>query len=325
MDMLACPTHKVRLELTKTEPSNEKEITRGRLKCPQCKTEFAIENGIPDLRPRLVSADDHSDDLAKNYEKDGFFLEEKRPPWIDLLMTGVRGTLQKSIKGTGENFLLLDVGTGGSLTLYWLLKTFEKIFALSIDIRPSTIASSQSILSRKGIPDRSYDYALVDATEMGLFRNQFDIVSAALSVHEMSKKGSEYEKIGKCVGEMVDVCVDQGSIFVLDMETDARLAKEYRHRQEEIEGGDVSFPGEVAMKEFLEKRYPNSYKVGANWNYVSAGGTSFYLISMRKLPEDLSMLMKTMERTHTDIVKRMLKGNVELRGLVGDSDTPDLD
>ena len=51
MDILACPVCKHHpLELTVAREDN-KGVVEGTLKCPQCKAEYPIKDGIPDLMP----------------------------------------------------------------------------------------------------------------------------------------------------------------------------------------------------------------------------------------------------------------------------------
>ena len=50
VDILACPTSKVALELTVDQADGE-EIVEGGLVCPTCSHTFTITQGVPDLLP----------------------------------------------------------------------------------------------------------------------------------------------------------------------------------------------------------------------------------------------------------------------------------
>ncbi len=50
LDILACPLCKADLELV-VEEENEEEIISGKLICKNCKTEYPIEDGIPNMLP----------------------------------------------------------------------------------------------------------------------------------------------------------------------------------------------------------------------------------------------------------------------------------
>lgn len=50
LDILACPTCKGDLELV-VEEEDEEEITAGKLICNNCKVEYPIEDGIPNMLP----------------------------------------------------------------------------------------------------------------------------------------------------------------------------------------------------------------------------------------------------------------------------------
>jgi uncharacterized protein YbaR (Trm112 family) len=52
LPILCCPVCKGDLVLTVTA-EDEKEIVRGTLHCPSCKVDYPIEDGIPDLLPRI--------------------------------------------------------------------------------------------------------------------------------------------------------------------------------------------------------------------------------------------------------------------------------
>lgn len=51
MDILACPVCKQHpLELTVTK-EDEKEVLEGSIRCPMCKIDYSIEDGIPNMLP----------------------------------------------------------------------------------------------------------------------------------------------------------------------------------------------------------------------------------------------------------------------------------
>lgn len=50
MDILCCPLDKHELEL-EVEKREDEEIISGTLVCPECGTEYPIEDGIPNLLP----------------------------------------------------------------------------------------------------------------------------------------------------------------------------------------------------------------------------------------------------------------------------------
>jgi uncharacterized protein YbaR (Trm112 family) len=50
MDILCCPLDKQELELA-TVQQNDDEILEGRLTCTECRTEYPIDDGIPNLLP----------------------------------------------------------------------------------------------------------------------------------------------------------------------------------------------------------------------------------------------------------------------------------
>jgi uncharacterized protein YbaR (Trm112 family) len=52
--LLCCPICKGDLTLTVTD-SDEQEIREGKLYCPICQVDYPVEEGIPDLLPRLPS------------------------------------------------------------------------------------------------------------------------------------------------------------------------------------------------------------------------------------------------------------------------------
>jgi len=49
MDILACPVCKGELKLTVAE--EKEEIISGSLNCPNCRVDYPITNGIPNLLP----------------------------------------------------------------------------------------------------------------------------------------------------------------------------------------------------------------------------------------------------------------------------------
>jgi uncharacterized protein YbaR (Trm112 family) len=50
MDILCCPVHKTDLQLRVTKEDRE-EILEGTLHCAQCRFDYPIEDGIPNLLP----------------------------------------------------------------------------------------------------------------------------------------------------------------------------------------------------------------------------------------------------------------------------------
>jgi uncharacterized protein len=52
LPILCCPVCKGDLVLA-VDSEDEKEIVRGTLHCPSCKVDYPIEDGIPDLLPRI--------------------------------------------------------------------------------------------------------------------------------------------------------------------------------------------------------------------------------------------------------------------------------
>jgi uncharacterized protein len=52
LPILCCPVCKGDLVLT-VIAEDEKEIVTGTLHCPSCKVDYPIEDGIPDLLPRI--------------------------------------------------------------------------------------------------------------------------------------------------------------------------------------------------------------------------------------------------------------------------------
>ncbi|MHB8632645.1 MAG: methytransferase partner Trm112 [Thermoplasmatota archaeon] len=50
-DIVCCPVHKTRLELTVLEKDARGDILSGALRCPACKFDYPIEDGIPNLLP----------------------------------------------------------------------------------------------------------------------------------------------------------------------------------------------------------------------------------------------------------------------------------
>lgn len=54
LSLLCCPVCRGTLELV-VELEDEKEIMRGTLKCPSCRIDYPVEEGIPDLLPRSQS------------------------------------------------------------------------------------------------------------------------------------------------------------------------------------------------------------------------------------------------------------------------------
>lgn len=51
MDILACPVCKAHpLELT-VKREDDKEVLEGSIRCPKCKVDYPIEDGIPNMLP----------------------------------------------------------------------------------------------------------------------------------------------------------------------------------------------------------------------------------------------------------------------------------
>jgi uncharacterized protein len=50
MEILCCPVHKTDLRLTVTK-EDAQEIVEGTLRCEQCRFDYPIEDGIPNLLP----------------------------------------------------------------------------------------------------------------------------------------------------------------------------------------------------------------------------------------------------------------------------------
>ena len=53
LDILCCPVCKGDLSL-RVDSENETEIVEGNLHCGSCKVDYPINDGIPDLLPRIV-------------------------------------------------------------------------------------------------------------------------------------------------------------------------------------------------------------------------------------------------------------------------------
>lgn len=51
LDILACPVCKSDLEVEVLEEEENGEIISGKLRCKECKIEFPIEDGIPNMLP----------------------------------------------------------------------------------------------------------------------------------------------------------------------------------------------------------------------------------------------------------------------------------
>jgi len=238
------------------------------------------------------------------FEERGVYSNPEVLEWIRELLAEVKLIEENIARGRGA-LTALDIGTGGSASLFALLKMLRGCWVISLDTSVANIVNSRRKLREKEVRGE-YDHMMQDAEHLGFRGNSFDLVCSVLTAHEISSKGREYEGKSRSFCEMVRVCSVERYVVIVD--TCEEFHGFIRHSHEAVAEGKVSFITGEEVRQFMREAFPeNQVKVKP---FQSGSGTGFFIVVMRKLSaEDFSRMQDIPRRIaglQTEIQRRML-------------------
>ncbi|MGO8805772.1 MAG: methyltransferase domain-containing protein [Candidatus Bathyarchaeia archaeon] len=265
-----------------------------------------------------------ADDLHQFSDSENYDIYEQRGvfssngpnafPWLKALLFEV-SQIQKTVMLNNS----LDIGTGGSATLYNLLCSTKLPWVVSVDIRMNTLFLSRNKLKEKNVDRQCYDHARQDTKCLGIRPNSFDLVCSVLTTHEVSSKGKEYEEKARAIYEMNVVCAEDRFIVLIDTEKDFRGI--WAHLPQAIEKGAVSFITKDDLKIVLRIAFPQN-SVLVKRVELEFGKTDFFVVVMRKIKQKLSFRYENFSKQIEEVMGmkaneaqcRMLRQFQELLG-----------
>ena len=243
------------------------------------------------------------DEMYERYEKLGVYAQpEEVFPWVKELLVEakkIEAILQKELR---DQLVALDVGTGGSASLFGLLKTLRASRVISLDVKTSNIVKSRLKLREKGIPDEFYDHVRQDARVLGVETGSLDLVCSVLTAHEISSHEREYEDKALSVLELDRVCSVERYVVIVDTAKDFHGV--WKHRSEAVNKGHVSFITGEDLWGFMRTVFPQNQVLVRNFR--SKGGTDFFIIVMRKLSAEDVSEYAAISNKMSEVQRRML-------------------
>lgn len=215
--------------------------------------------------------------LYEAYVRLGVYSDSNALPWVGQLtlkFDSIRKALGHRLK---DRFLVLDIGTGASACLFWATKYFASQHVLSVDVDRNSILLSRDRMRALSIPPRSFGYLQSDAKTLALGDSCRGVVCCVLTVHHLSRLTQEYKDKARAFLEIGRVCAVDGYVVILDSERDFKDI--WRHSDESIRLGRVSFVSRQAVEIFLQRVFPNS---SVSVISFPSGGTPCFLITMHK-------------------------------------------
>lgn len=256
-----------------------------------------------------------NEEIYEKYEQLGIYSKPERFPWVRELIVELKN-IEKSLQDEPQLCsIVLDVGTGGSATLFGILKNLKACRVTSVDLDKMNITLSRKKLREKGIKASLYEHSQQDAKSLGVGSDKADIVSSILTVHEISAKNREYEDKARTILELDRVCSVERFVIIVDTVDDFRGI--WAHNPEALADSRISFITGKDLSSFMRVVFPKNQI--STRDFEAEGGTAFFIVAMRKLSDDdisdissLSDAFIEDEAKGNDTVKRMM---LELRSI----------
>lgn len=249
------------------------------------------------------------EEIYQKYEEQGIYEDPERFIWVKELLVEaykIKAALKGQISGL---MLVLDVGTGGSASLFGLLKRISDCEIITIDLNKTNLTLSKQKLKSEKISPKLFNHVRQDARVLGFISDSFDIVCSTLTAHEISAKSREYEDKALSIFELDRVCSEERYVVIIDTAGD--FAGAWKHRQESLDAGQVSFIAGEELGTFMHLIFPNN-SISVR-DFQALGGTIFFLIVMRKISKqdisemrDLSAMFETIQKQGNEKLNRML-------------------
>ena len=196
------------------------------------------------------------EEIYQKYEEQGIYEDPEKFIWVKELLVEVNKIKAALNVQISDLMLVLDVGTGGSASLFGLLKRITNCKIVTIDLNKNNLILSKQKLKSKRISPKLLNHVRQDARVLGFDSDSFDIICSTLTAHEISVKNREYEDKALSIFELDRVCSEERYVVIVDTAGDFRGA--WKHREESLEAGRVSFIVGEELSTFMRLIFPNN-------------------------------------------------------------------
>ena len=249
------------------------------------------------------------EEIYQKYEEQGIYEDPEKFIWVKELLVEVNKIKAALNAQISDLMLVLDVGTGGSASLFGLLKRITNCEIVTVDLNNTNLILSKQKLKSKRISPQLFNHVKQDARVLGFVSDSFDMICSTLTAHEISVKNREYEDKALSVFELDRVCSEERYVVIVDTAGDFRGA--WKHREESLQAGQVSFIAGEELRTFMRLIFPNNSIMVRD--FQATGGTVFFLIVMRKISNqdmsemrNLSEMFEAVEKQGNEKLNRML-------------------